>query len=62
MSESVPQLLTVKQACAWSGIARSTLYKRFISTGLLPVTKIGKATKIVAAELAELIRNLPKGG
>ena len=38
------------------------MYKKFISTGLLEVRKIGTATRIVASELAELIRNLPKGG
>ena len=62
MNETTPQLLTVREACAWSGIARSTQYRRFIGTGMLEVRKIGTATRIVLSELAEVIANLPKGG
>jgi hypothetical protein len=62
MSENVPMLLTVRQAVELFGIPRSTMYRRFISTGLLVPRKIGKATRLVAAELAALVANLPKMG
>jgi hypothetical protein len=60
--DNVPILLSVAQAVTWSGIPRSTLYRRYISTGALVPRKIGAATKIVASELAALIETLPKMG
>jgi predicted site-specific integrase-resolvase len=56
-----PQLMTVAQACAWSGIPRATLYRRFIATGLLPTTKIGAATRVLASDLAKLVNAIVKG-
>jgi excisionase family DNA binding protein len=53
--------MTVKQACEWAGIPRATLYRRYISTGLLPITKIGASTRIVANELAKLVNAIVKG-
>ena len=53
--------MTVAQACAWSGIPRATLYRRFIATGLLPTTKIGAATRVLASDLAKLVNAIVKG-
>jgi excisionase family DNA binding protein len=61
MSDIIPQLMTVKQACAWCGIPRSTLYRRYIGPGLLPVTKIGASTRISADALAKLVDKFVKG-
>jgi excisionase family DNA binding protein len=46
-----PQLLTVVEAARIAGVSRAAIYKLAITPGLLPIVKIGTATRIRASAL-----------
>lgn len=52
------KLLTIKQACAQTGVGRSTIYREN-KAGRLPFRKIGRATRIAQSDLSAWIDNLP---
>jgi excisionase family DNA binding protein len=51
LNPSLSNAMTIRQFCAWAGIARSTVYKE-IASGRLKARKIGHKT-IIAREDAE---------
>ncbi|MGB4952250.1 MAG: helix-turn-helix domain-containing protein [Rhizobiaceae bacterium] len=51
--------LTVAQAVAFSGIARTTFYELIKQRHIVP-RKVGKRTLIIRDELIEFLNNLPK--
>ena len=51
--------LTVAEACALSGLSRSTMYRLFAEGALVP-RKVGRRTLVIFAELENCLRSLPK--
>jgi len=50
---------TVAEACARSGIGRTSIYQ-LIKTGQLPARKRGRTTLILSEDLQRCLRSLPK--
>jgi excisionase family DNA binding protein len=50
--------VSIEDACALSGIGRTTLYK-LIADGLLPARKCGRRTLILVTDLKALVLGLP---
>jgi hypothetical protein len=55
-------LVTIPQAAARLCVSRSHLYDEFINTGRLRVVHIGRAARIVVADLAVLVEQLATDG
>jgi excisionase family DNA binding protein len=53
-----PIALTIPEACEFSGLGRSTIYRLFEQGALTP-RKAGRRTLILREDLEGFIRNLP---
>jgi excisionase family DNA binding protein len=54
-----PLLLTVPEACRFSGFSRSEIYRR-LATGELEAVKIGRSVRVVTDSLRRAVANLPR--
>ena len=67
MAHSIPRdgadslALSVKEACKYSSIGRTTLYK-LLKNGLITARKCGRRTIVLRDELDAALKSLPRAG